>query len=129
MYESAFSLPRLTAAIISRALSRLRVVRLPDSLDADLLNTCLFMNKSVFPSICELEPGERDDVDGPAPVLIDATGYHRNTHDKEIRLCEALINDLEPGYLRLGPLCLVPLCARAFRSKQGRGITASKSNR
>lgn len=104
MYESAFSLPRLTAAIISRALnleqgSRLRVVRLPDSLDADLLNTCLFMNKSVFPSICELEPGERDDVDGPAPVLIDATGYHRNTHDKEIRLCEALINDLEPGYL------------------------------
>ena len=104
MYESAFSLPRLTAAIISRALnleqgSRLRIVRLPDSLDADLLNTCLFMNKSVFPSICELEPGERDNVDGPAPVLIDATGYHRNSHDKEIRLCEALINDLEPGYL------------------------------
>ena len=104
MYESAFSLPRLTAAIISRALnleqgSHLHIVRLPDSLDADLLNTCLFMNKGVFPSISELEPGERNDADGPAPVFIDATGYHRNTHDKEIRLCEALINDLEPGYL------------------------------
>lgn len=104
MYESAFSLPRLTAAIISRALNleqggRLRIVRLPDSLDADLLNTCLFMNKGVFPSICELEPGECDDIDGPAPVLIDATGYHRNSHEKEIRSCEAVINDLEPGYL------------------------------
>lgn len=104
MYETIPSLPRLTVAIISRALDiklgkRILTVRLPGSPDTKILNTCFFVNNDVRPNICELEPGERDHADDPAPALIDASGCFRNSDNKIAQSCNALINDLEPGYL------------------------------
>lgn len=104
MYESIPSLPRLTVAIISRALNiepgkRILAVRLPNSLDTEILNTCFFVNNDVRPDLIELEPGKRDTADDPAPALIDASGCFRRSDNKIAQSCNALINDLEPGYL------------------------------
>lgn len=99
------SLPRLTAAALSRALnleqgSRLLTVRLPGAIDAKTLDECFAINGYGVPDVCELEPGERDvNSNDPAPAFIDATGCVRKRFREINSACEALINDLEPGYL------------------------------
>ena len=105
MRETTSSLPRLTAAALSRALnleqdSRLLTVRLPGSVDAEDLAKCFALNGNGVPDICELEPGKQNASDGElAPVLIDASNYYRaNKRDVE-KGCAALIDYLEPGYL------------------------------
>ena len=54
------SLPRLTAAALSRALnleqgSRLLTVRLPGVIDCKALRECFSLNSNGVPDICELE--------------------------------------------------------------------------
>ena len=105
MRETTSSLPRLTAAALSRALnleqdSRLLTVRLPGSVDAEDLAKCFTLNGNGVPDICEIEPGKQNASDGElAPVLIDASNYYRaNKRDVE-KDCAALIDYLEPGYL------------------------------
>lgn len=99
------SLPRLTAAALSRALdldqgSHLLTVRLPGAADADDLAKCFTLNGNDVPDICELEPGKQNASNGElAPVFIDASNYYRaNKRDVE-KDCAALIDYLEPGYL------------------------------
>ena len=99
------SLPRLTAAALSRALnleqgSRLLTVRLPGAIGCEALRECFGLNGNGVPNICELEPGKQNtDNDDTAPVFIDASGYYRaDKHDIE-KECAALIDYLEPGYL------------------------------
>lgn len=99
------SLPRLTAAALSRALdldqgSHLLTVRLPGAVDADDLAKCFTLNGNGVPDICELEPGKQNASNGElAPVFIDASNYYRaNKRDVE-KDCAALIDYLEPGYL------------------------------
>lgn len=105
MRETTSSLPRLTAAALSRALnleqdSRLLTVRLPGAVDAEDLAKCFTLNGNGVPNICELEPGKQNASDGElAPVFIDASNYYRaNKRDVE-KDCAALIDYLEPGYL------------------------------
>ena len=67
MRETTSSLPRLTAAALSRALnleqgSRLLTVRLPGAVDAEDLAKCFTLNGNGVPDICELEPGNRMQV-------------------------------------------------------------------
>ena len=64
MRETTSSLPRLTAAALSRALnleqgSRLLTVRLPGAVDAEDLAKCFTLNGNGVPDICELEPGKQ----------------------------------------------------------------------
>ncbi len=105
MRETTSSLPRLTAAALSRALnleqdSRLLTVRLPGAVDAEDLAKCFTLNGNGVPNICELEPGERDaNGNDPAPVFIDAATCARKRFREINSACEALINELEPGYL------------------------------
>ena len=105
MRETTSSLPRLTAAALSRALnlehgSRLLTVRLPGAVDAEDLAKCFALNGNGEPDICELEPGKQDTSDGElAPVFIDVSNYYRaNKRDVE-KDCAAFIDYLEPGYL------------------------------
>lgn len=105
MRETTSSLPRLTAAALSRALnleqgSRLLTVRLPGAIDCEALRKCFRLNGNGVPNICELEPGKQNtDNDDTAPVFIDASGYYRaDKHDIE-KECAALIDYLEPSYL------------------------------
>lgn len=105
MRETTSSLPRLTAAALSRALnleqgSRLLTVRLPGAMDADDLAKCFTLNGNGVPNICELEPGKQSANDADAtPVFVDASNYYRaNKRDVE-KDCAALIDYLEPGYL------------------------------
>lgn len=105
MRETTSSLPRLTAAALSRALnleqdSRLLTVRLPGAVDAEDLVKCFTLNGNGVPDICELEPGKQNASDGElAPVFIDASNcYRANKRDVE-KDCAALIDYLEPGYL------------------------------
>lgn len=105
MRETTSSLPRLTAAALSRALnleqdSRLLTVRLPGAMDAEDLAKCFTLNGNDVPDICELEPGKQSASDDElAPVFIDASNYYRaNKRDVE-KDCAALIDYLEPGYL------------------------------
>lgn len=105
MRETTSSLPRLTAAALSRALnleqdSRLLTVRLPGAVDAEDLAKCFTLNGNGVPNICELEPGKQNaSNDELAPVFIDASNYYRaNNRDVE-KDCAALIDYLEPGYL------------------------------
>ncbi len=105
MRETTSSLPRLTAAALSRALnleqdSRLLTVRLPGAVDAEDLAKCFTLNGNGVPNICELEPGKQSSSDDElAPVFIDASNYYRaNKLDVE-KDCAALIDYLEPGYL------------------------------
>lgn len=82
MRETTSSLPRLTAAALSRALnleqgSRLLTVRLPGAVNAEDLARCFTLNGNGVPDICELEPGKQSASDGElAPVFIDASGYY-----------------------------------------------------
>lgn len=105
MRETTSSLPRLTAAALSRALnleqdSRLLTVRLPGAVDAEDLAKCFTLNGNGVPNICELEPGKQNTDNGDAaPVFIDATACVRRRFREINSACEALINDLEPGYL------------------------------
>lgn len=105
MRETTSSLPRLTAAALSRALnleqdSRLLTVRLPGAIDCEALRECFSLNGNGVPNICELEPGKQNTDSGDAaPVFIDATACVRKRFRKINSACEALINDLEPGYL------------------------------
>lgn len=113
MRETTSSLPRLTAAALSRALnleqgSRLLTVRLPGAVDAEDLAKCFTLNGNGVPDICELEPGKQNaSDDDAAPVFVDASNYYRaNKHDIE-KDSAALIDYLEPGYLDFcdwGPL-------------------------
>lgn len=105
MRETTSSLPRLTAAALSRALNleqgtRLLTVRLPGAVDAEDLAKCFTLNGNGVPNICELEPGKQNASDDElAPVFIDASNYFRaNKRDVE-KDCTALIDYLEPGYL------------------------------
>lgn len=105
MRETTSSLPRLTAAALSRALnleqdSRLLTVRLPGAIGCEALRECFGLNGNGVPNICELEPGKQNtDNDNTVPVFIDASGYYRaDKHDIE-KECAALIDYLEPGYL------------------------------
>lgn len=105
MRETTSSLPRLTAAALSRALNleqgtRLLTVRLPGAVDAEDLAKCFTLNGNGVPNICELEPGKQNASDNElAPVFIDASNYFRaNKRDVE-KDCTALIDYLEPGYL------------------------------
>lgn len=105
MRETTSSLPRLTAAALSRALnleqgSRLLSVRLPGAVDCETLRECFTLNGNGVPNICELGPGKQSASDGElAPVFIDASSYYRaNKRDVE-KDCAALIDYLEPGYL------------------------------
>jgi hypothetical protein len=105
MRETTSSLPRLTAAALSRALnleqgSRLLTVRLPGAVDAEDLAKCFTLNGNGVPDICELEPGKQNaSDDDAAPVFVDASNYYRaNKHDIE-KDSAALIDYLEPGYL------------------------------
>ena len=99
------SLPRLTAAALSRALnleqgSRLLTVRLPGAIGCEALRECFRLNGNGVPNICELEPGKQNTGnDNAAPVFIDATACVRKRFREINSACEALINDLEPGYL------------------------------
>mgnify|MGYP000836887687 FL=1 len=76
MRETTSSLPRLTAAALSRALnleqdSRLLTVRLPGAVDAEDLAKCFTLNGNGVPNICELEPGKQNTDNGDAaPVFI-----------------------------------------------------------
>lgn len=105
MRETTSSLPRLTAAALSRALnlehdSRLLTVRLPGAMDAEDLVKCFTLNGNGVPNICELEPGKQSASDGElAPVFIDASGYYRTNKRDVEKDCAALIDYLEPGYL------------------------------
>lgn len=105
MRETTSSLPRLTAAALSRALnleqgSRLLTVRLPGAIDCEALRECFSLNGNGVPNICELEPGKQNTDSGDAaPVFIDATACVRKRFREINSACEALINDLEPGYL------------------------------
>ncbi|MZJ27325.1 hypothetical protein GT516_05815 [Collinsella sp. BIOML-A4] len=105
MRETTSSLPRLTAAALSRALnleqgSRLLTVRLPGAIDCEALRECFSLNGNGIPNICELEPGKQNTDSGDAaPVFIDATACVRKRFREINSACEALINDLEPGYL------------------------------
>lgn len=105
MRETTSSLPRLTAAALSRALnleqnSSLLTVRLPGAMDAEDLAKCFTLNGNGVPNICELEPGKQSANDDElTPVFIDASNYYRaNNRDVE-KDCAALIDYLEPGYL------------------------------
>lgn len=105
MRETTSSLPRLTAAALSRALnleqgSRLLTVRLPGAVDAEDLAKCFALNGNSVPDICELEPGKQNTSDDDAtPVFVDASNYYRaNKRDVE-KDSAALIDYLEPGYL------------------------------
>ena len=65
------SLPRLTAAALSRALnleqgSRLLTVRLPGAIDCKALRECFSLNSNGVPDICELEPGRQGAGNGDA---------------------------------------------------------------
>ena len=99
------SLPRLTAAALSRALnleqgSRLLTVRLPGAIDCKALRECFSLNGNGVPNICELEPGKQDaGNDDTAPVFIDALGYYRTDKRDIEKDCMPLIDYLEPGYL------------------------------
>lgn len=105
MRETTSSLPRLTAAALSRALnleqdSRLLTVRLPGTVDCEALRECFSLNGNGVPIICELEPGKQNtDNDDTAPVFIDASGYYRADKHGIEKECAALIDYLEPGYL------------------------------
>ncbi len=114
------SLPRLTAAALSRALnleqdSRLVTVRLPGAIGCEALRKCFSLNGNSVPDICELEPGKQDASKGDAaPVFIDASGYYRADKRDIEKDCMSLIDYLEPGYLDFcdwGPLiwCLYAL--------------------
>ena len=92
------SLPRLTAAALSRALnleqgSRLLTVRLPGAVDAEDLAKCFTLNGNGVPDICELEPGKQDaGNDDTAPVFIDALGYYRTDKRDIEKDCMSLID-------------------------------------
>ena len=105
MRETTSSLPRLTAAALSRALnleqdSRLLTVRLPGAVDAEDLAKCFTLNGNGVPDICELEPGKQNTSNGElAPVFIDASNYYRTNKRDVEKDCAVLIDYLEPGYL------------------------------
>lgn len=113
------SLPRLTAAALSRALnleqgSRLLTVRLPGAVDAEDLAKCFTLNGNGVPDICELEPGKQNvSDDDAAPVFVDASNYYRaNKHDIEKTVPRSsIIWSLATLIFATGVLYLVPVCS------------------
>lgn len=126
------SLPRLTAAALSRALnleqgSRLLTVRLPGAIGCEALRECFRLNGNGVPNICELEPGKQNTGnDNAAPVFIDATACVRNVFAKSTAHVRRslMIWSLATWLLRLGGLSLVPVCTSPLRSYSSRRTAA-----